>query len=229
MLSKTLPVKVLMKYHGDLFRLESLLWGQSGLLNNRRNGKYPHSLKMEHSFLAGKHGLAPMPGYLWKFMRMRPAAFPSLRIAQLAALYHKKQSIFQEIIERESIHSLFELFDLKASAYWDSHYIINKKSKVSAKKFGRQSIQLLLINAVIPLIHLYGQEMNKPVLCKRALSFLEMLPPEKNAIIKKWSSIGVQATNSLETQGLLQLKKQACDNKLCLECSIGHQLLKQQY
>ncbi|MCK5079528.1 MAG: DUF2851 family protein, partial [Bacteroidales bacterium] len=214
MLAKTLSVKILMKYHGDLFQLEALLFGQSGLLNRSLYGKFPRRLKKEHAYLAAKHRLSPMPGYLWKFMRLRPIAFPSLRISQLAALYHKNQSVFQEIIEMETINSLYSFFDLTASEYWDTHYILDRKSKRCQKKFGRQSIQLLLINAIIPLIHLYGQEMNKPALCDRALTFMEILPPENNAIIRKWNSIGVRAENSLESQGLLQLKNTACDNKL---------------
>jgi len=226
MLARTLPVRVLMKHHRDLFQLESLFFGQSGLLHSGLRGKYPTSLKKEHAYLSGKYSLKPMPGYLWKFMRLRPAAFPSLRIAQLAALYHKHLSIFQEIIERKDISSLIELFELTASTYWDKHFIFGKESKASKKRFGRQSIYLLLINAIIPLLHLYGQEMNKPELCQRAISFLEELPPENNAVIKRWASLGIKANNSLESQGLLQLKRQLCDNKECLNCSIGHQLLK---
>lgn len=226
MLTRTLPVKVLMKHQGDLFRIEALLFGQSGLLNMRVRGRYPQSLKKEHAFLAGKYGLKPMPGYLWKFMRIRPAAFPGLRIAQLAALYSKHQSIFQQIIERKEIISLSELFSLSSSEYWDTHFIFDRISKKSKKKFGKQSMHLLLINAIIPMIHLYGQEMNKPELCVRALSFMESLPAENNALIRRWDSMGIKAANSLESQGLLQLKKNLCDLKRCLDCSIGHQILK---
>lgn len=227
MLTKTLSVRVLMKHHGDPFSIEALLFGQSGLLNIRLKERYPQALKKEHAYLSSKYGLSPMPGYLWKFMRLRPAAFPSLRIAQMAVLYTKYQSIFQEIIERKGINSLYDLFNLEASGYWDCHYIFNKKAKNCKKRFGKQSIQLLLINAIIPLIHLYGQVMKKPELCERALQFLEAIPAENNAIIRQWSSIGIQPSNSMESQGLLQLQKQRCDKKLCLECSIGHQLLKQ--
>ncbi len=226
MLTRSLPVKVLMKHQGDLFRIESLLFGQSGLLNMGVRGRYPRSLKKEHAYLAGKYGLKAMPGYLWKFMRMRPAAFPSLRIAQLAALYTRHQSIFQQILERKDIESMSLMFSLTASEYWDTHFIFDRISKKSKKRFGKQSIQLILLNAIIPLIHLYGQEMNKPELCERALSFLESLPPENNAVIRKWESSGIKAHNGLESQGLLQLKKNMCDHKRCLECSIGHQILK---
>lgn len=226
MLTKTLPVKILMKEQGELERTEALLFGQSGLLNMRIRGKYPHMLKKEHAFLAGKYRLSPMPGYLWKFMRMRPAAFPTIRIAYLAALYSQHQSIFQEVIERDSIKEITSLFKVKASPYWDNHFIFDRISSKKTKTFGTQSIHLLLINAIIPLIHLYGQEMNKPELCDRAVAFLEALPPENNAIIRRWSTLGIEAANSLESQGLIQLKRARCDHKKCLECSIGHKILQ---
>ena len=226
MLSKSLSVKTLMKHHQDLHATESLLFGQSGLLNMRIRGRYPHTLKKEHAYLTGKYGLSPMPGYLWKFMRMRPAAFPTLRIAQLAALYSRHQSILQEIIERDNIGAIIDLFNLTASSYWDRHFIFDRISKKTRKRFGKQSIRLMLINAIIPLIHLYGQELNKTVLCDRAISFLESLPPEDNAIIRRWSAIGIKPENSLESQGLIQLKQALCGNRKCLECSIGHKVLQ---
>jgi len=226
MLTRTLPAKVLIKEHGELLHTEALLFGQSGLLNMRIRGRYPHALKKEHAFLAAKYRLSPMPGYLWKFMRIRPAAFPTIRIAHLAALYSRHQSIFQEVIERDSIARISRLFKVSASSYWDKHFIFDRISRKKVKTLGTQSIRLLLINAIIPLIHLYGQEMNKSELCDRAISFLEALPPENNAIIRKWSSLGIEASNSLESQGLLQLKHERCDHKKCLECSIGHKILQ---
>ncbi|MEN8224857.1 MAG: DUF2851 family protein [Bacteroidota bacterium] len=228
MLAKTMPVRILMKYHHDLPGLEALLFGQSGLLSIRITESYTRKLKKEHAYLSAKHQLIPMPGYLWKFLRLRPAGFPTLRIAQLARLYEMNQSLLQAIIEKEDLPSLVSLFDVTASSYWDEHYVFEKKGKSSEKKFGTQSIHLLLINAIIPMLHLYGEYMNKPALCERAVSFLEKLPAENNAVIRRWKSIGIIPANALESQGLLQLKNKKCERKLCLECSIGHDILKQQ-
>jgi hypothetical protein len=226
MLSKTLTVRILMKERGELVRTEALLFGQSGLLKMRIRGRYPHELKKEHAFLAAKHNLSPMPGYLWKFMRMRPAAFPTIRIAYLAALYSQHQSLFQEIIERDSLERISSLFKVCASTYWDDHFVFDRRSRKQTKTLGIHSIRILLINAIIPLIHLYGQEMNKPGLCDRAVAFLEGLPPENNAIVRRWSTLGIKPLNSLESQGLIQLKHQMCDRRMCLECSIGHKILQ---
>jgi hypothetical protein len=225
MLANSVPARILMAHHDDLFQLEAILFGQSGLLLGHSRATYIKKLKREHKYQAAKYGLSPMPGYLWKFLRLRPASFPTLRIAQLAALYHKRQSIFTEIIEIRNTKGLLQLFDLSASEYWDTHYTFGKSSARKQKRFGRQSIHLLIINAIIPLLHLYGQEANKPELCERAIAFLEELPPESNAVIKRWSQAGIKCVNSLESQGLLQLKKRLCDHKLCLGCSIGHHIL----
>lgn len=226
-LCQGLPARILMKHHDNIFQLEALLFGQSGLLHSRLRESYPVELKKEYRYLSAKYKLSPMPGYLWKFLRIRPAGFPTLRIAQLASLYCKRQKVFQEIIEQENIHDLMDFFDLHSSLYWDTHYIFGKKSKKKLKRFGKQSIQLLLINAMIPLLHLYGEQMNKPHLCDRAIAFLEDLPSEQNAIVRRWDEIGVRVWNALESQGLIQLKSAYCDKKRCLECPVGHHLLKQ--
>lgn len=227
-LARTIPAKVLMKHCGDQFSLEALLFGQSGLLHRGLREQYPRQLKKEHAYLSLKYGLMPMPGYLWKFMRLRPAGFPTLRISQLAGLYARQQRVFQSMLEQDKLEKLLAYFKLEASPYWDSHYIFGRKSKKRKKRFGRQSARLLLINAIIPLMHLYGEQMHKPSLCERAISFLEGLPPEQNALVSRWKETGVEARNALETQGLIQLKTDYCDQKHCLECPIGHFLLKQE-
>jgi hypothetical protein len=224
-LAHSLPVKVIMKHHENLQELEALLFGQSGMLSRRLYGRYPNALKKEYAYLSSKYGLKPIPAFMWKFMRLRPAAFPSLRIAQLAALYNSHQRLFQEIVECGTVASLSMIFRVGASEYWDRHFIFDRKARYAVKRFGEQSIQLLIINAIIPMLHLYGELMNKPGICDRAIGFLEGLPPEKNAIMKKWAALGIHAENSLESQGLLQLKKRMCDHHRCLECSIGHQVL----
>lgn len=226
MLAKTLPVKVLMKYHKKLFQLEALLFGQSGLLYTGLRTSYPRTLRKEYTYLSSKHRLAPMPGYLWNFLRLRPASFPTLRIAQLARMYEQHQAVLQELLEIEDPKSLINFFHLQASEYWDTHYLFDRKSKVKKKKFGMQSIQLLLINAIIPLMFLYGKEMNKEELCARAIYLLESLPPENNAIIRRWKACGVAAANALESQGLIQLRNTRCKHKLCLECNIGYRILR---
>ncbi len=168
-----------------------------------------------------------MAGYLWKFMRMRPSGFPTIRLALLAALY-SQAPVFRRIIDAGDLRTLTGIFSLEASPYWTDHFLVDRKSSKKTKRLGMQSIHTILINAAIPMIFLYGEVMNRPDLCARALDFLEEMPPEDNAVVRKWRSIGVKAFNSLETQGLIQLKSSMCDRKACLECNIGHHILQQQ-
>ncbi len=228
MLAKSLPLKILSKHKTDLFQLEALLFGNSGLLNQQLLGDgYFLKLREEYSFLYKKYKLSPIEGHLWKFMRLRPANFPTVRISQLAALVHRSNGLFSKIIDTGQLGALKRLFDVQASGYWDSHYNFNKtSSKATVKKLGDNSINVIVINVVIPFLFVYGEIQNKPQLKNRALDFLEGLPPEKNSIIKNWQGLGIEARSAFESQALIQLKNIYCETKNCLNCQIGVKLVK---
>ena len=227
MLAKSLPVGILGKHRNSLFQLEALLFGNAGLLNNQLLGDdYFLQLRKEYSFLYKKYKLKPVESHLWKFLRLRPVNFPTIRIAQLAALLHKTDILFSKILETESIESLMQLFKVRASAYWDSHYNFNKVSKRdSPKELGSNAAQTLIINVVIPFLFVYGEKQNKAWLKNRALDFLDQLPAETNAIVRKWENLGIQSRSAFESQALLQLKNHYCEAKKCLNCHIGVKLV----
>jgi len=230
LLSKSLPLSVLAKHKNNLHQLEALLFGNSGLLNNQLIGDdYYLQLREEYSFLFKKYNLKGIESHLWKFMRLRPGNFPTIRISQLAAIIHKSSGLFSQIIEIKSIESLKELFKVQASDYWNSHYSFNKLSKrTSQKVLGESSINTLIINVVIPFLFVYGEKQNKHFLKNRALEFLEQLPPENNTIIKNWKKLGLEVCSSFESQALLQLKNYYCEKKKCLNCQIGVKLVSAQ-
>ena len=227
LLAKSLPIQILAKHKNNLFQIEALLFGNSGLLNQQLLGDdYYLQLREEYSFLYKKYQLKAIEGHLWKFMRLRPANFPTVRISQLAALIHQSQGLFSKIIEIEKLDELKALFKIKASEYWEQHYNFNKTSKKSSKKeLGETASNLLIINVVIPFLFVYGEKQNKHFLKNRALDFLEQLPAENNSIIKRWSDMGIQARSAFESQALLQLKNCYCETKKCLNCHIGAKLV----
>ncbi len=229
MLAKAIPMNILGKHKNSLFQLEALLFGTSGLLNEELFGdEYFLELRKEFSFLYKKYNLKPVEAHLWKFMRLRPGNFPTIRIAQLAALIHRSQGLFSKILETETIDELKTLFSVKASEYWDTHYRFNKLSpRKSAKDLGENSINTLIINVVVPFLFVYGEKQNQHHLKNRALEFLEELPPETNSITEKWGNLGVSARSAFESQALLQLKNMHCNLKKCLNCPIGNKLVKQ--
>ena len=227
LLSKSLPLVVLTKHKNNLQQLEALLFGNSGLLNNQLLGDdYYLQLREEYSFLFKKYNLKGIESHLWKFMRLRPGNFPTIRISQLAAILHKSNGLFSQIIEIKSIDSLKELLKVRASDYWNTHYSFNKLSKRTTKKvLGESSVNTLIINVVIPFLFVYGEKQNKHFLKNRALEFLEQLPPENNKIIKNWKKLGLEVRSAFESQALLQLKNCYCEKKKCLNCQIGVKLV----
>jgi len=228
LLAKSLPLQILAKHKNNLSQLEALLFGNSGLLHEELIGDdYFLALRDEYSFLHKKYGLKGIEGHLWKFMRLRPGNFPTVRISQLAALVHRSNGLFSKILEMEKLDDISELFKVKASGYWNEHYRFNKPSPRNSKKeMGENSINTLIINVVIPFLFVYGELQNKTVLKNRALDFLEQLPPESNSILKKWAELGIEGRSAFETQALIQLKNNYCDRKKCLNCQIGVKLVK---
>ncbi len=228
MLAKSMPIEVLAKHKSSIFQIEAMLFGNSGLLNDQLLGDdYYINLRNEYSHLYKKYKLKGIESHLWKFMRLRPGNFPTVRISQFAALIHHSHGLFSKIIEIENLDELKKLFKVKASEYWNAHYSFNKKStRDSIKELGETSVDMLIINVVIPFLFVYGEKQNKEYLKNRALEFLDQLPAEVNSIIEKWGKLGVNARSAFESQALLQLKNKFCDQKKCLNCQIGVKLVK---
>jgi hypothetical protein len=228
LLAKSISVNILEKHKSNRLQLEALLFGNSGLLNEQLLGDdYFIKLRDEYSFLYKKYKLKGIEGHMWKFMRLRPGNFPTIRISQFAALIAKSKVLFSKIVEVENSKELKELFKVKASEYWEAHYNFNKTSKRKSKKIlGDGSVNTLIINVVVPFLFVYGERQNKQYLKNRALQFLEQLPPEKNSIISKWEKLGVKSRSAFETQALLQLKNRYCEKKKCLNCQIGVKIVK---
>ena len=228
-LAKSLQLKYLAKHQSSLLQIEALLFGQAGFLNARENDDlYYTNLKKEYEFLRGKFGLIPLEKHLWKFMRLRPPNFPTIRISQFAAIISKSKSLFSKIIESENLAEIKQLFEVKASENWDNRYTFEKISDKKEKILGTESINNILINTIIPLIFAYGLSTNNEMLKERAINFLEEMKPETNHIIKAWREIGIVSKAAFYSQALLQQKKNYCEKSKCLECGIGIEIIKNQ-
>ena len=224
--AKSLPLSVLAKHKDDLFQLEALLFGQAGLLGKATDDDYSQRLQKEYAFLQAKYHLKPIEASQWKLLRLRPDNFPHVRLAQFAGLIHTSSKLFSKIVEQSSVDELRNLFRCEVSEYWQKHYLFGTESRVSKKHIGSSSIDVLLINTVIPFLFAYGRKKNDETLTEKSIGLLENIPAENNAIVKKWKELGVTAENAFHTQALLQLKKNYCDEKKCLRCRVGHQVLR---
>ncbi len=225
-LARSLPQAVLLKHKDQLFQLEALLFGQAGLLHEQLlMDEYPLSLRKEYEFLSVKYGLRPMAGHLWKFMRMHPLNFPTIRLAQFAGILHGAPALFSTVIQQETVADYRSLFRTEISTFWDTHYTFLRSSKNQKKGMGEEAFQLILVNVLAPFLFLYGDRNNKSELKERALKILEELPSENNTILRHWASAGIISVNALESQALIHLHHEYCETRRCLECSIGQKLI----
>jgi len=224
-LAKSIPLSALGKHKDQLFQLEALLFGQAGLLNEEARDEYAAKLKQEYDFLRSKFALHPLDGSQWKLLRLRPDNFPHVRIAQFAALINSSSKLFSKMVENPNVDFLKELFASKPSTYWQSHYLFAHESAEKSKNLGNQSINSILINTVVPFLFCYAHQKNNQNLKDKALQILEQIPAEHNAIVSGWQNLGLTAESAYDSQALLQLKKQYCDDKKCLRCRIGHKVL----
>ena len=216
---------IVRKVSNNLEQLEALFFGQAGLLSNDYESEYYKKLKNEYNYLKVKFQLTPISSGQVQFFRLRPNNFPTIRLSQLAMIYHLHQNLFSKIIEIETIKDFYELFNAATSTYWETHYTFETTSKKSIKKITKPFIDLLLINTIIPLKFLYLQRLGKNDLSS-ALTIIAQIKPEKNTIISKFNELNIKSNTALETQALLQLKNDYCNKQLCLSCAVGKELLK---
>jgi hypothetical protein len=226
LLSQNTPYALLAKHKNDLTLLEALLFGQAGMLEQDFHEAYPELLKKEYQFLRHKYNLQPMDKSLWKFGKLRPSNFPTIRISQFARLIHLSSGLFSKIMECDSFDQIQKLLAVNCTPYWESHYVFDKTSSRKTKNLGRSAIENLTINTIVPLKFIYGVERMKPQIKDQAVALLAELPPEENATVSKWDQAGIKAANAAESQALLELKKYYCTPRKCLDCSIGLCLIK---
>jgi len=227
-LARNLPLAVLAKHRHRPLAIESLFFGQAGLLESSTFADiYPQKLQQEYRHLRQLHTLTPMDASSWKFLRTRPSNFPTMRIAQFTALYLRSTHLFSTLIDAQNVDLLKALFEeLPVNPYWNNHYRFDVPSPGHGCQLGRQSIDNLLINMVSGILFAYGKYIGKELYIYRAIALLERLKAERNSVLTRFSALGVQAEQAAESQALLQMKSFYCDNKRCLECGMGLQLIK---
>lgn len=221
-----LPFRAVDKHRNDLFQIEAIFFGQAGMLEDSDGDGYYLRLKKEYTYLQHKFELIPMDASLWRFLRLRPANFPHIRIAQLACLYHRAYGLLSRIMETETLQGVRDILKGGTSEYWLTHYTFGGSSPSRPKTLSNTSLDLLIINTVVTFLYAYGLHKGNRVLCARAGSFLEELKAENNYITRMWEQCGMKASNAADSQALIQLKKEYCDKKKCLYCRIGYEYLK---
>jgi hypothetical protein len=225
LLATSTPYKILSRHRDEIPVVEAILFGQANLLPKNSSDEFQKKLSADYGFYRAKYSLVPLEPGIWKFLRMRPANFPTIRISQFGALAARIDQIVRDIPQEKMLRDWRETLRVNASEYWNSHYIFGRETSPEMKKLGDRAISLLLINAVIPFKFFFGVEKGLPDCAGHALSLLEQLPGEENAEISQWQQMGMPVEHALNTQALLWLKTAYCDRKRCLECRLGTRIL----
>lgn len=223
-ISNSFDFSVVRKQQSKVMSLEALFFGQAGLLEGDNQDVYYLELAQEYKFLKQKFNLSNQNVTPLQFFRLRPPNFPTIRLSQLAMLYHEQQNLFSKIMVAKSIGELYKLFTVSTSTFWETHFTFNKTSKRSKKIMTKSFIDLLLINTIIPLKFSYSKYQGK-VIDDEIVEIIQNIVSEKNSIIEKFNSIKSVSTTALQSQALLQLKNEYCKKNKCLQCAIGNSLL----
>lgn len=227
MLARSVPLKWVRNHRHHLQELEALFLGGAGLLNTIHSDSYTAQLQANFRWLGKRYQLQPISMSLWKFSKMRPVNFPTLRIVQFCAFLHHNESLFSSFLHVSEKNDWANLFEGEPSAYWKDHYRPGVKAdKPVPHRIGRDAITTILLNAIVPFLFVYGQFANKPMLVHYALEILATHPPENNRVIRIWQEFGKAPQNAGESQAMMELYHRNCVAKQCLNCSIGHQLMK---
>ncbi len=234
-LSRAVPLKALLKHRDVLFQAEAMLFGAAGLLEadelhqgRETTDEYVTTLQREYRFLAAKYQLTDkqVAAHAWKWGRLRPANFPTLRLAQLAKLLTYQASLFSLFVGTSDAESLLRSLQLTPSEYWQTHYRFGKSTDKAAPTLGRNSAENIVINTVVPLLAAYAHHRGQPAYVDRAIALLEQLPAEKNHLTDDWNELGLGVRTAFDSQAAIELHNEYCVLKKCLSCQIGAGLLK---
>jgi len=189
------PLSYLQKHRNSLFQLTALLMGQAGLIDEP-------TMQKEYDFLRIKFDLTPMDSTIWKHARLRPQNSPELRIRQFAQLLYQSENLLSKILDSDDLNSLHQFF--------------------AVDKMGGGSIDILLINTVIPYKYAYALHRNNPLEAEQAMALMELIAPENNTIIRQWRVLGQVVRNAADTQALLHLYQNYCQHHECINCEVGY-------
>jgi hypothetical protein len=224
-IAKSIPFSTIRKESFEQENLEALLFGNAGLLDGEKEDNYCRSLRSRFDYLRHKYQLEKCSFEPVQFFKHRPDNFPTIRLSQLASLYHIEQNLFSKICKINFVAAVYETFKVNALDYWQDHYQFDKKSPVKKKMLSKSFIDLIVINTIVPVLFAFAKSQGREI-SENLVELINQVSPEKNAIIEKFSYFGIKSTNAFQTQSLLQLKNEYCNKSKCLECAIGMELLK---
>lgn len=224
-MAKSITFSLIRKEALEVMYLEALFFGQADMIPVDIEDNYPKELKSWHDYITLKYKLSKPAIDPIQFFKHRPDNFPTIRLSQLAMLYHLHRNLFSKIIEANSIAEIYKIFNLSVSDYWKTHYNFDKVSSKKEKSLSKSFVDLVIINTIIPVRFAFARAQGKEI-SETLTDLLSNIPSEKNSIIEKFTTFGIKSKDAFQSQSLLELKNEYCNHKKCLQCAVGLELLK---
>ena len=235
--ARSVPYGGAAKHRDDAFQVEALFFGQMGMLDpsclkedqllRLQDDTYYQRLSAEYKFLANKFQLTPIGAHKWKFLRLRPQNFPTVRMAQFAALYCSQKLSLSAVIDAAEVKDLHKLLEAEVSEYWQRHYsFCTEEHERTTCQMQKQSLDLLVLNAIIPTLYAYARYRNSKKLMDKTLAWLYSMAPENNKYTRQWQEAGLSIETAVMSQALIQLSTRYCERRDCLRCQLGYQFIK---
>ena len=226
-LAQSIKLKKILTLSDDLSKVEAFFFGQAGFLEGELLDDYQTKLKNEYAFLTHKHQISPrLSMHQWKFLRLRPANFPTIRIAQFSKLLFSVRNLFSWVIETNQYKDILKQLKVSQSNYWKANYRFGLPANGKIAALGKSSAENVIINAIIPMLVAYGKSIDDDSYVERAVSFLQEIPSENNKITRLWEGLDWPSGNSFDSQGMIQLYNEYCQKRRCLSCNIGMKIIR---
>jgi hypothetical protein len=226
-LAKNTPINIIRKYSDDILKIEALLFGQSGFLDENINDEYANKLMVEYEFLKTKYKLTPIKPEIWKKAKVRPANFPTVRIAQFAGLLRNFQGLFAAVTDLSQLNNIKKYFRAIPSEYWKNHFSFGKYVEKIITGIGSTTIDIIALNVVAPFTYCFYKDYHLENPREKLIDWLNTIKPENNKEVRFWKSLGIVPGSAFESQALIQLKTKYCDKKKCLDCNIGYEIMNE--
>ena len=234
--AKSLPMSVIEQQTDDLFQLEALFLGQAGLLeletipeqfqHDALNEGYFAKLRNEYLYLAHKYSLQPLDGKQWKPMGKGGNRNPHPAFSFFANMVYQRKTSLQSMLACKTAKEVTSLLKVSATPYWQMRSHFGAECKTCAKQLSAERVNLIVINAVVPMLFAYGRYKRNDAYCDRAFDIIEQCRSEKNTITKHWEQYGIKAETAGDSQALIQLQREYCDKRQCLRCRFGYEFLR---
>lgn len=222
-LARKLNFSTAAKMIGDPMQLEAALFGKAGLLPASSDDPYVAVLIERYRFYQHKYNDHEHIVQPWKFGGIRPSAFPTRRVALLAALLPQLTKLQRSLLNGH-IPDIKHLASLPP--YWRLHFTFNAAAKTpNGTGISGALADLLMINALVPYLFYHAQCVGSQAQKDFAISLLEKTSPEVNRYTKLWKSLGVATNSGATTQALLELSRQYCEKKNCVICNVGKTII----